>query len=177
MSLVTTKSFLRLVSSDSWGKELIYEDLMYKTTGHQGELFASPNPTLLIFADISNISESDILKLFYYADPRVVIDLRDVPRFDIGNLNRRSVFQLFKKHKSKYLDIHGIADDENIDLCCEPSTLQKIVRKQLTEDEQKKGPILFLLDKSQRTSGCFDTLRSILPSPSPKNDWDIYTLP
>jgi len=73
--------------------------------GAQTTLFPVPRPGLLIFVYFPEVSEDEFLKALEIAKPGVVMELRNTPRFDIGRLNRRIVFQCFDAEHSKYLDL------------------------------------------------------------------------
>src|SRR5690348_10255448 len=78
--------FLRLVEK-SEPKPLTREDFI--RPAWQSTLFAAEQPELLIFLDFQSASEADFLTILTIARPRYVFDLRLVPRFDLGSLNRR----------------------------------------------------------------------------------------
>jgi hypothetical protein len=72
----------------------------------QGVLFPPDAPKSLIFVRIPGVSETEFLSLLETAKPSYVFELRSVPRFDIGQLNRQMVFSFFQRERSTYLD-HG----------------------------------------------------------------------
>ena len=76
----------------------------------QLQLFPREAPTLLVIADISLISEAEMLALLCDAPPRWLLDLRPSPRFDFGRLNRARVFRLFEQKDIRYHDVCGLLD-------------------------------------------------------------------
>lgn len=66
--------------------------------------FAS-DPFVMVLVDITNVSEREFLDILERVAPDVVVELRTVPRFDFGRLNRKSVFRLFTEMKARYYDL------------------------------------------------------------------------
>src|SRR5258708_6702550 len=87
--------FLQVVRPKAEPVPLRAED--FSPTTWQGTLFARKSPYLLVFIDFENTTEMDFLTVLVAANLRFMIDLRLVPRFDIGSLNRKLVFSLFQK--------------------------------------------------------------------------------
>lgn len=73
----------------------------------QLQLFATDTPTPLLVADMGFIDEAELLSLLCDAPPRWLMDLRPLPRFDFGRLNRARVFRVFEEHGIRYRDICG----------------------------------------------------------------------
>src|SRR5437879_5754389 len=94
--------FLRLVEKVET-RQLTREDLV--RPAWQSTLFAADQPELLIFLDFEHANEADFLTVLTVARPRYVFDLRLVPRFDLGSLNRRLVFSLFSQSGIRYIDL------------------------------------------------------------------------
>src|SRR5229473_2377158 len=99
------ENFLRLVEPlrepDPLGKST------FARRGWQNTLFADDHPSLLVVVDFEKLGASDFLALFTTGRPKFVLDLRRVPRFDIGHLNRRLVFDLFVEGRIEYVDLSG----------------------------------------------------------------------
>ena len=73
----------------------------------QMQLFPADAPTLLLIVDMGFIEESELLSVLCDAPPRWLIDLRPLPRFDFGTLNRARVFRIFEQNRIRYLDLCG----------------------------------------------------------------------
>ena len=71
---------------------------------------------ILVLADITNASEQGFLELLERQRPDVVIELRAVPRFDFGRLNRKIVFEKFEEMNARYDDLiytlHATSDHD-----------------------------------------------------------------
>ncbi len=76
----------------------------------QMDLFPADAPTRMVIADLSLIDEAEMLSLLCDPPPRWLIDLRPVPRFDFGRLNRARVFRIFEQNNIRYQDICGRLD-------------------------------------------------------------------
>ena len=76
--------------------------------GPQESLFPAPRKGMVVFVCFPEVEESEFVDLVNHAKPGFVIDLRTVPRFDVGRLNRDRAFDLFQAMNSKYVDLNGI---------------------------------------------------------------------
>jgi hypothetical protein len=63
--------------------------------------------TLLGFVDMSSVSDDGFETILSRVQPSWVFDLRPVPYFDIGRLNRKRVFDLFSSLHASYRDVAG----------------------------------------------------------------------
>ncbi|HEX7840217.1 MAG TPA: hypothetical protein VF469_22220 [Kofleriaceae bacterium] len=63
--------------------------------------------TLLGFVDMSSVSDVGFETILSRVQPSWVFDLRPVPYFDIGRLNRKRVFDLFSSLRASYRDVAG----------------------------------------------------------------------
>jgi hypothetical protein len=73
--------------------------------GIQVALFPDPNTVVLVRMDEETGAElSDLLQKLR---PRVVVDLRAMPRFDFGCLNRSRMFRMFADLLIAYYDLGG----------------------------------------------------------------------
>ncbi|MEO8663114.1 MAG: hypothetical protein ABI693_31940 [Bryobacteraceae bacterium] len=72
--------------------------------GAQGSLFPSAKPGVVVFIQFSHIEGDEFTEVVRLAQPSFVFDLRIAPRFDVGNLNRRTAFALFDEVKATYVD-------------------------------------------------------------------------
>ena len=59
---------------------------------------------MVVFVQFSDLEDTDFVDVVNNARPAYVIDLRLVPRFDTGSLNRRLAFELFEKVQATYID-------------------------------------------------------------------------
>lgn len=74
---------------------------------------------VMVLVDITNASEREFLEILERVNPDVVVELRTVPCFDFGRLNRRSVFRMFKEMGARYYDLIctlGATDGHHADL-------------------------------------------------------------
>ena len=102
-----------LPDQNSLGPRLVYsrkpnrvdpKALVRKETGPQASLFAEPKPGVVVFVEVAWITDSEFVRLVNDVEPSVIFDLRVVPRFDLGRLNRKGAFTLFEKVGSRYVD-------------------------------------------------------------------------
>lgn len=138
----------------------------------QGTLFQIPSDRLLVFLNISTISDSMFMNILKGGMLRV-FDLRIAPRFDIGNLNRSRVFELFNQHHIDYFDIPGVFSVlSKYDVRLNPETIAPFVSSKICE-HKALGPNLFLLEDNERAKEFATLLPRSLPNPSKRN-WEIF---
>ena len=78
--------------------------LVRKEAGPQASLFGERKPGVVVFVEVARISDSEFVGLLNDIEPAVIFDLRAVPRFDLGRLNRKVAFSLFEKLGARYVD-------------------------------------------------------------------------
>ena len=76
--------------------------------GTQAFLFPDTRPGVVVFVCFPDVEEREFVDLLESARPGFVIDLRIVPRFDVGRLNRDRAFDLFETLGSRYVDLTGM---------------------------------------------------------------------
>lgn len=76
--------------------------------GPQGSLFADTIAGMVVFVCFPDVEEREFVMLINNARPSFVIDLRVLPRFDVGRLNRDRAFDLFETTGTSYIDLTGI---------------------------------------------------------------------
>lgn len=92
MSRDTRRSYLRLVDSTTFSGESPQQEL---------------DRTLLGFVDMSRVSDVAFEMILSKVRPSWTFDLRPVPYFNIGRLNRKRVFDLFRTSCTSYRDVAG----------------------------------------------------------------------
>ena len=76
----------------------------FQTEGPQGSLFPRLKPGVVVFVQFSTVGDEEFADALRLAKPCYVFDLRIAPRFDLGNLNRRTAFAIFEEVKATYVD-------------------------------------------------------------------------
>ena len=137
----------------------------------QGMLFQLPSKHLLVFLDVSSITDRMFLSVVTAGMVRV-FDLRVAPRFDIGQLTRSRVFELFNKHRIDYFDIPGsLSVLSRYDVRLNPESIAPLILAKIS-DAEMIGPNLFLLENDERAREFATLLPRSLPAPS-KHIWEI----
>ena len=163
-------NFLRVVGTPR-PDEAVSKDIFVRK-GWQSTFFANENPWLVLFINFDSITESDFQASIEGARPRYLIDLRRVPRFDLGKLNRRQAFALFAGSKVQYLDLSGrIERSDKLDA----GRLLKLALD-YTHEVFLTGPIAFLVDAAQFDEASVGAIIEALPSAKPAT-WDVLRLP
>ncbi len=130
-----------------------------------------PSDRLLVFVDISSISDSTFVNILKEGVLRI-FDLRVAPRFDIGNLNRSRVFELFNQYHIDYFDIPGVLSVlSRYDVRLNPEEIAPFISSKIRE-YKVSGPNLFLLEDNKRATEFATLLPRSLPAPTKRN-WEI----
>ncbi len=142
--------------------------------GTQSEMFPLAKPHLLIFSDLNKISSESFLSLISDAKPTLILDLRPIPRFDFGRLNRKAIFEFFKMHDAIYIDVTGVIGVfSKADANLNPSLMAKSLSDMTkTMGLTMRGPLLFLFDDSNLLSASTQVFADSLSHNEGKK-WEI----
>jgi hypothetical protein len=106
----------------------------------QSNLFPSARPGMLIFVYFSDVTEDEFRKTLEFAKPRAVVELRHTPRFDVGSLNRQTVFNFFAREHTAYFDLTSWREKQDEDDLL--VQIKEVIERDLTG---LNGPVMFLL--------------------------------
>ena len=148
MSTKNSKPHLRIVPKKN-RSELKAQDFQTPIRGAQANLFPSSRPGMLVFVYFPDVTEDEFRKALEFSKPSVVLELRTTPRFDIGQLDRKTVFQCFDRDRTKYLDLTawGGTDRRPSDLLAE---IEDVFKK---EHIGMDRPVMFLLNSFNAPRG------------------------
>jgi hypothetical protein len=170
----TKPNFLRLVGTDPQPDALSAKT--FTRPAWQSTLFAMENPTLVVFVNLERIGEADLITVLKGSRPKTVFDLRRVPRFDIGNLNRRIVFSLFAELSTQYVDLSTVLlQKDGKDIRSNPSVVAGLVL-QSQGRESIKGPVVFLVNPDGFGEDYISPLLEALPYEL-RTPWDVLRIP
>ncbi len=121
--------------------------------------------TILGFVDMSRASDLGLETILFRIRPAWVFDLRPVPYFDIGALNRKRMFALFRRYCTSYRDIAGslritdrndaslnsgaIGSHLSVILSLRPLTAPIVV---FVDDQETLGHAMHILPRTLRAS-------------------------
>jgi hypothetical protein len=92
--------------------------------------------------------------------PTVIMDLRPVPRFDFGTLNRVKAFGLFTEAGTTYVDMSGrLGVTSRRDARLNPALLAGEIERVLDALGRSSGPLVLLLDNHDQA----DATARLLP--------------
>src|SRR5574340_414925 len=74
----------------------------------QGVLFPYSAPRVLCVVHMPGVSQDVFLSTVRSLQPSLVFDLRSVPSFNIGTLNRHVAFEFFEQQGAQYFDVPGM---------------------------------------------------------------------
>ena len=131
---------------------------------HQGNLFPTPRPGLLIFVYFPDVTEQEFRDTVNYAKPSKVLELRSAPRFDIGSLNRKTVFDLFEREHVTYIDLTSTGGHRwNSDRLLE--CVKAFVKSSHLSPDR---PMIFLLNKADWDYEVASLLQGLMASLLPQ---------
>jgi len=146
-----------------------------KAEGGQLQLFPAPRPQIIAVIGIHRVDEASFVDFIRQIRPRFVVDVRVSPRFDMGRLNRKSVFSLFRELRASYVDLLALISTDvaqiDVDGLAEP-----LRRSLLTGTQHPVGPLAFIVDG--RVSGD-DVWRVVSRSLTPPahSEWEYFPFP
>lgn len=101
---------------------------------------------LLGFVDTSRVSELAFVTIMSRLRPAWVFDLRPVPYFNIGRLNRKRAFELFRSSSASYRDVAGsLRMVERNDASLNSGVVAEFLSKALTT-RPLHAPVVVLVD-------------------------------
>jgi hypothetical protein len=137
-----------------------------RTIQVQQALFPWPNSRVLIFVRLPEVTDDQFVSILEKARPQFVFELRSAPRFDIGRLNRKAAFEIFRQTGAAYFDFgHG---EDNAQL----ETIQEIVQR---FGAQLKSPLMFLASSSQSAQSLVSKIVQIFETQNSR--WDVCEIP
>jgi hypothetical protein len=118
------------------------------------------DPFVLVLVDLTDASEGEFIELLERVRPDAVIELRKVPRFDFGRLNRKIVFRMFDEMKARYHDlIYDLRATAAHDAGLNPAFLAHPLAEILQADPRPERALVLLDDPKM-----LDLSLEILPS-------------
>lgn len=166
METKTTHGFKLISKSTPFAEE---QPSSSPICGVQQSLFPLRNPRSAIFVSLPEVDHVDFVSLLRNSGPAVVVELRGIPRFDFGPLNRASIFELFQEQGDIYLDLgtQNEGSDQNV--------IEIRIQKTLQDHVKQERPILFLTSASQNPPSLMQAILTWLRQSS--EPWEIYELP
>jgi hypothetical protein len=137
----------------------------------QGALFPISKRNLAVVVRFPDVTDEEFRLVLDFARPRLVVDLRSVPTFAIGRLNRRFVFDSLKKAEALYLEVDVSADGGEW-----PGIAQKSTALVIEAWQNQNGPLVFL---THRDDGPGDGLPSVIRklAEHASVQWDLFEVP
>ena len=130
-------NFLRVVRTEDAPRPIASRD--FERPAWQSTLFAKESDALVVFVNCDQVDEAELLSTLDGAHPKYILDVRRVPRFDFGSLNRRLAFARFRSSGAQYIDLTGNASAKN--------ALGRLPEG-LRSASSLRGPILLLVDEA-----------------------------
>ena len=141
-------------------------------------LFASSDPNILIFLDFASVDEAEFLSLLISSKPTHIVDVRVVPRFDIGNLNRKLVFSVFKSAGAAYHDLGAVIGAAKMRQAVGmPIELAQVVLDRVLKSPRPLvGPIVVIVDTRYCLPTFIDEFALAMDAANPSG-WQTVRVP
>lgn len=171
----TKVHFLKLVDTSA-SKETEVPVVVDIKTGEQRALFAAQSHRVVIFMNVSEVSDRDFRAVLEGTKGGALLDVRVAPRFDIGGLNRGKIFGLLEKLEIGYVDYCGLSgirspDDDRL----AASIVASEVRKERAGRRDADNALCVLLDGYQVSE---DFVADFMDTFADNHgDWDILVVP
>jgi hypothetical protein len=140
----------------------------------QDSFLPSGQTSTLIFLAWGKTTHDDILDVFELSRPKMILDMRVAPRFDLGQLNRKQFFSLLKDHDCRYVDLLGRIGVSSLNDALANPKLIAAHAGQFTGELKPahSGPLVFLHDEETVDDEYLTLLARALPSGV--GPWQVY---
>lgn len=144
----------------------------------QPMLFSESSSYTLGFIKAGELDSERLVSLVQDAKPRIIFDLRPVPSFARGSIQRRTLFSLFDKNNVDYYDVAGALGIVSArDGLLNPSLLIDAIQVNILRGKKGLfGPIFFFIDHDLFDEGYFTEIANRLPHQDERG-WDIACWP
>jgi len=122
----------------------------------------------LVFVSFPKVSDTEFVSILDQVHPGAIVELRKVPRFDFGRLNRRTAFEYFRRNGSRYVDLIADATEQD-------DQLVEKVREILSDRSARVSPLMFLVSGNDHLSSLTGTILNCLKVSG--EQWNICYLP
>lgn len=150
----------------------------FQATDDVRNLLTPQDPSTLVFLEFDALQEADFVSSVVTVSPTLVFDIRSVPRFDVGNLNRRLVFSIFRSAGARYFDISAsVGPSRAKQLSSSAASLATTLRDiAFAKRNEATGPIMFLCDSVQTEPNYMETVAGELDYLN-AHGWKIVKIP
>lgn len=144
----------------------------------QPMLFSDASSFTLGFIKAGELDAARLISLVEDAKPRLIFDLRPVPSFARGTLQRRTIFALFNTHGVEYFDVAGVLGvSARRDGLLNPALLIDAIQVNILRSSKGlTGPVFFFVDDDFFHDDYFTAIASRLPHQDGRG-WDIACWP
>ena len=172
MASRATPSFLKLVHSEQSARSAVGSRGPESST--QESFLPSDKVSSLIFLAWGKVTLDDILDVFELTKPKMILDMRVAPRFDLGQMNRKQFFSLLKQYDCQYVDLLGRIGVASLQDALANPKLIAVHAAQFTGElsTPHSGPLVFLHDEDAVDDEYLTLLSRALPSSV--GAWQVY---
>lgn len=137
----------------------------------QGILFPVSKRNLAVVVRFPDVTDEEFKTVLEFAKPRLIADFRSVPTFSIGRLNRRLIFDAFKKDESVYVELAVFPPSGD-----QPDIERKRAALLMELWQTQSGPVVFLTHRCDSPEDSIPRpIRTLLESSEVQ--WDLLEVP
>jgi hypothetical protein len=178
---VSQRPYLRVVSSASETLDERHSPNLKSFVPRETKqpmLFSDASLHTLGFIKAAELEADRFVGLIKEAKPRVIFDLRPVPSFAHGTLQRRTVFSLFAQEDVTYFDVAGVLGvSTGRDALLNPALLINALQVNILRSTKGlSGPIFFFINDDLFLDDYFSSVARHLPHVD-RRGWDIACWP
>lgn len=142
--------------------------------GLQESFLPSSQASTLIFLAWGKISFDDIMDVFELTKPKMILDMRVAPRFDLGQLTRKQFFSFLRQYDCQYVDLLGRIGVASLNDALANPHLIAVHAAQYTGESSPphSGPLVFLHDEGTVDDEYLTLFARALPSGV--GSWQVY---
>lgn len=142
-------------------------------------LFPEPTESLLLIVDMTAMSGAIFVDFIRKLRPRLVLDLRPVPTFDLESFDRRRAFDLFEQTHVTYRDVTARIhiSSPSRDAAFNAGDVAAHLRSFVSAPRGTPlGPLAILMEDQREAEFAARHFQSTL-EPRPKGGWQLELLP
>ncbi len=142
----------------------------------QGTLFPDSAYALVCIVHMPALSDDSFLSALEEIHPAFVFDLRTVPSFNMGRLNRHHAFEVFEGLGSRYIDVPGLVGAvSRVDTKMKASAMSEAIASAVRQSASGPCRVMALLDDFEAVSEAASELPRVLPERG-KDPWQVQVI-
>lgn len=131
---------------------------------------------VMVLVDLTNASEAEFRRALDLVRPDVVVDLRMVPRFDFGRLNRLIAFRMFERLSASYHDLLHVLGVKGPQSALQNPVFVAGPLAKILETSPRSSRVLVLLDDAAVLDRSLEIFPQKMPARAKDGGWRVRRL-